>query len=527
MSSGTQIDMDWAGIDGAAGETSAPPVGGGNGAGTGTEKFLTDEEILEIESVGESRTTSRDVIPSGARNPSGNFAGGESQQRDSSGKSSPRNDDVAGAPRNGDVAGVPNPQNGSASAKAAANAMPEWMAAAAGDPTHGVEAQLLWQEHQAFRAAFSSPAEARAIKELFPGGAQEAQTLRQAAQAVDQLDAAIYSGDARAQSEVVAELARANPAAFRQLFSEAAKVLAGLGQALPVAMNQAPGVSAAADETWGTRASAGQASAGNNQTPTLRENREGWGTQQHPTTQHSVQQHSTQRHSTLENYDSQLGYATPARNFPGSEDPGYNNAQAPSPALSAGEPAATGHPSHSLRASESQQSNYQAPITNHDSRFTNHNSPDSNHESRITSRSGRANRRTRFTLRIRSGQASHKSPVTSHRNSILGPTRRLSVLRMRLLLAMCAGPWAIRWRVFCQRELLMGLRGALGMTFSTKFIARWLLIGRCPTRLAKYCAGRRGSLLGMAGALEWRSSSELPRCWRFARSSWFQAWRGA
>src|SRR6202043_1339865 len=87
-------------------------------------------------------------------------------------------------------------------------------------------------------------------KELFPGGAQEAQTLRQAAQAVDQLDAAIYSDDARAQSEVVAELARANPAAFRSLFAEAAKVLAGMGQS-------------------------GLVSQGS---PTVRENGEGWGT---------------------------------------------------------------------------------------------------------------------------------------------------------------------------------------------------------------------------------------------------------
>src|SRR5258706_14684117 len=109
--------------------------------------------------------------------------------------------------------------------------MPEWMTAAAGDPLQVAEAQRIWQEHQAFRASFSSPEEARAIKELFPGGAQEAQTLRQAAQAVDQLDAAIYSGDTRAQSEVVAELARANPAAFRQLFSDAAQVLAGVGPA--------------------------------------------------------------------------------------------------------------------------------------------------------------------------------------------------------------------------------------------------------------------------------------------------------
>ena len=290
MSSGAQIEMDWAGIDVASGAVATPPVGGANGAGAGAEKYLTDEEILGIEPVGESTSTRRDVIPSAARNPSGNFGSGETQQRDSSGKNGPRNDDVAGAPRNGEAAGAPNSQdsqNGGASGNAAAPAMPEWMAAAAGDPLHGAEAQKLWQEHQAFRASFSSPAEARAIKELFPGGAQEAQTLRQAAQAVDQLDAAIYSGDARAQSEVVAELARANPAAFRQLFSEAAKVLAGLGQALPV--NQPSGVTGTVDERWGTRAGTGQALPGNNQIPTLSATAdEGWRTQRNTTQQNPV-----------------------------------------------------------------------------------------------------------------------------------------------------------------------------------------------------------------------------------------------
>jgi hypothetical protein len=142
------------------------------------------------------------------------------------------------------------------------------MRAAAGDPKHGAEAQQLWQEHQAFRAAFSSADEARAIKELFPGGAQEARALRQgteslreAAQSVDRIDAAIFSGDARAQSEVVAELARANPAAFRSLFAEAAKVLAG------------PGQSGSNVHTTG---------------PTLRENREGWGTPNHVGAQNQV-----------------------------------------------------------------------------------------------------------------------------------------------------------------------------------------------------------------------------------------------
>jgi hypothetical protein len=137
--------------------------------------------------------------------------------------------------------------------------MPAWMQTLAGDPTHGAEAQQLWQEHQAFRAAFSSPAEARAIKEIFPGGAQEAQSLKQASQSVDRIDAAIFLGDARAQSEVVAELARANPAAFRSLFAEAARVVSGMG--LSPAVQGGPTL----------RDSSGQA---------LRENREEWSTRQ-------------------------------------------------------------------------------------------------------------------------------------------------------------------------------------------------------------------------------------------------------
>jgi len=265
MSSATQIDMDWAGIDSAQTGTATSPPNGVNGARAGAQ--LTDEEILGIEPVGAVTSTHRNAIPSEARNPSGNPAGaGDKQQRDSSVRSSPRNDNVAGAPIS---------QNDSAAGITPANAMPEWMLAAVGDPKHGGEAQKLWQEHQAFRASFSSPDEARAIKELFPGGAQEAQTLRQAAQAVDQLDAAIYSGDSRAQSEVVAELARANPAAFRQLFAEAAKVLAGMGQV----------------------------QTGSNQPPTLRETGEGWGAPLNPNASQDPSMAS--RTSPVTNHESQ------------------------------------------------------------------------------------------------------------------------------------------------------------------------------------------------------------------------------
>src|ERR1700730_4217032 len=251
MSSGTQIERDWTRADAAQSSSATAPPSGANGAGAGAGAYLTDEEILGIDP------------PS----PKGGHGG---QGLDHAGNTSARN---AGSEAPSVGARHPTPLQTTPQGEtpgAAAQVMPEWMLEAAGDPKHGAEAQKLWQEHQAFRASFSSPDEARAIKELFPGGAQEAQTLRQAAQAIDQLDAAIYSGDSRAQSEVVAELARANPAAFRQLFAEAAKVLAGMGQAQPV-----------------------------NQTPTLRENREGWGTQQ-PPQQNSV----TNQNQSVEDHTS-------------------------------------------------------------------------------------------------------------------------------------------------------------------------------------------------------------------------------
>jgi hypothetical protein len=206
MSSGTQVDLDWAGTDaGQGGAPVLPASAPSNGAA-----YLTDEEILGIEPNSGTAATHQPVILSEAKNLSSiNGAGEDATKRDSSGKDGPQNDNVHGT---------------SPSA-----AMPSWMASLAADPKHGGEAQQLWREHQEFRAAFASPEEARAIKELLPGGVRDVLTLREATQSVDRIDAAIFSGDARAQSEVVAEMARANPAAFRSMFAEAARVLAGMG----------------------------------------------------------------------------------------------------------------------------------------------------------------------------------------------------------------------------------------------------------------------------------------------------------
>jgi hypothetical protein len=209
MSSGAQVDLDWGGIDVAQGGVATPPASAPS-TGVAGAAYLTDEEILGIEPVAVSATKSNAVIPSEARNLSSiDDVGNPGAERDSSGKDDPRNDNVQGT--------------------AAGAQMPEWMRTVAADPKNGGEAQQLWREHQEFRAVFSSPEEARAIKELLPGGVKDVLTLREATQSVDRIDAAIFSGDARAQSEVVAELARANPAAFRSMFAEATKVLAGMG----------------------------------------------------------------------------------------------------------------------------------------------------------------------------------------------------------------------------------------------------------------------------------------------------------
>ncbi|MGH9678810.1 MAG: hypothetical protein ACRD4Y_02560 [Candidatus Acidiferrales bacterium] len=282
MSSGAQVDLDLMGADaGQSGAETSPANGasearGGAVAGT----YLTYEEILGIESPspnggvggqGEART--QGGAPGGAENASSfDDHGNLKPQRDSSGNNRPGND----------AAQV------NAAGQTALGAMPAWMQALVNDPKVGGEARQLWQEHQAFRAAFASPEEARAMKEMLPGGAQEvaalrqaaqeteslrqiaqevdslraaakdAEGLREAAQSVDRIDAAIFSGDTRAQSEVVAELARTNPAAFRSMFAEAAKVLASLGQS---------------GEDAGSTGSA------------LRENREGWGAPNRSATQ--------------------------------------------------------------------------------------------------------------------------------------------------------------------------------------------------------------------------------------------------
>jgi hypothetical protein len=244
MSSGTQLEMDWMASDAGQGDAAAAHTAVSASAATNGAThtaYLTDEEILELDPIDSGTASKTFVIPSAARNLSGGFADtaenqGEILRRPP--RRTPQNDNsLEEAARDTDhESRFTNHDSPSAKAQGERStnqesqvpaAMPAWMAAAAADPQHGAEAAELWREHQEFRAAFSSPEEARAVRELLPGGVRDAVSLREATQSVERIDAALFSGDARAQAEVVAELARANPAAFRALFAEAAKFLAG------------------------------------------------------------------------------------------------------------------------------------------------------------------------------------------------------------------------------------------------------------------------------------------------------------
>jgi hypothetical protein len=292
------VDLDWAGADAGQIGDGVPSAAAPNG-GAGVGAYLTDEEILGIEPAGKFGND--------------NAGGADAQQNGAAAAGGPVE---VGAAKNTQA----DASHSLTTRASATEGMPPWMAAVAADPKSGAEAQQLWREHQEFRAAFASPEEARAIKELLPGGVKDVLSLRDATQSVDRIDAAIFSGDVRAQSEVAAELARANPAAFRSMFAEAAKVLASLGAGGP--------------EAGGRRLDAGifDGAAAERLTdgPTLRENGEGWGTQNRNQNQNQDQNRR------------QDGGATTAAQV-GNHDSQITNHESP----------ATSHPSQELRASQS------------------------------------------------------------------------------------------------------------------------------------------------------------------------------
>ena len=122
---------------------------------------------------------------------------------------------------------------------------PAWLTAQMKDPWSGEEAKELWngvqqarQEAAAYRAAFATPEDAHALKELYPGGVNEARASAERARVLDDIDRAYFGGAGKSPQEVSASraqltqmLLREDPAAFREMVFAGLRALEEAGVA--------------------------------------------------------------------------------------------------------------------------------------------------------------------------------------------------------------------------------------------------------------------------------------------------------
>src|SRR5882762_7068803 len=116
---------------------------------------------------------------------------------------------------------------------------PAWLAAQMKDPWGGEEAREFWDgvqqarsEAAAYRAAFASPEDARALKELYPGGVNEARTAAERARLLDEVDRAYFGAAGNSPEQLSASRAqlaqrmlRDDPAAFREMVEAGVRAL--------------------------------------------------------------------------------------------------------------------------------------------------------------------------------------------------------------------------------------------------------------------------------------------------------------
>ncbi len=220
-----------------------------NGESRAHELFaLTDEQILEIEPQAEvpsgewgvASEKNSAVISSEARNLSSSDAadGAAGSKRDSSVATPPRND--------GPQAGSPDAAATSHQSPVTSHAVepPAWLAAQMKDPWGGEEARELWngvqqtkQEAAAYRAAIATPEDARALKELYPGGVSEARGAAERARLLEEIDRAYFGAPgssaeqaSASRAQLAERMLREDPAAFREMVFAGLRALEEAGK---------------------------------------------------------------------------------------------------------------------------------------------------------------------------------------------------------------------------------------------------------------------------------------------------------
>jgi hypothetical protein len=215
------------------------------GHGSGELFFLSDEQILEIAPDGSTDTPGS--APEAAPRPA----------EDTAARTVPA---AKATPQSAGIRSIGNtPPSASAAPPGTAvlSEPPPVLAQMMADPESGAEARELWSgiqearaEVAAYRACFASPEEARALKELYPGGAAEARAAAERARVLDEIDAAYFGGagsspeQASAARAALAErLLRENPAAFREMVFAGLRALenaAAVSEAAPASPAAAP-----------------------------------------------------------------------------------------------------------------------------------------------------------------------------------------------------------------------------------------------------------------------------------------------
>jgi hypothetical protein len=116
---------------------------------------------------------------------------------------------------------------------------PGWLAREMKDPWVGEEARELWEgvqraqrEAAAYREAFGTPEDARALKEIYPGGVAEAKSAAERARELAEIDGVFFGVAGKPAEELragrtalVEKLYAQDPAAFREMVEAGVRIL--------------------------------------------------------------------------------------------------------------------------------------------------------------------------------------------------------------------------------------------------------------------------------------------------------------
>jgi hypothetical protein len=122
---------------------------------------------------------------------------------------------------------------------------PGWLLERMKDPWSGQEAREFWEGAQkaerdvaAYREVFATPEDAKALREIYPGGAAEAKGAVERVRQLEEIDAAYFGATGKAPEELssarvaLAErLFAQDPAAFREMVAVGMRLVGGAGNA--------------------------------------------------------------------------------------------------------------------------------------------------------------------------------------------------------------------------------------------------------------------------------------------------------